>query len=574
MTTTDQPLGYFPLTKRKPTGSHYTPTLLAEFVAKQITELWVKSSGLQKVRVLDPAVGDGTLLSSLVHRILERTDCIVHAAGFDTDRNALDYSANLLKTLTDRVTWHLELDDFLEVAMTYGNSDLFPPTRDLFDMIIANPPYVRTQVMGATKAQLIARRFGLSGRVDLYYAFILAIARVLRPGGIAGIIVSNRFMTTKSGSDVRAHILEQFEVLHVWDLGDTKLFEAAVLPAVLLLKRKPNNLVPSVSRFTSIFSTNHVPASKQCPNAIEALDQNDVVQLPNGTCYRVQQGTLSHGENVHGVWHIQTDESSTWLRTVSENTFATFGTQFHIRVGVKTTVDPVFIRSDWYEMPENERPELLRPLITHESARRFKGREPKRPKQILYTHTVIDGKRVPVDLADFPRSAVYLNRHRTKLERRDYVRQASREWFEIWVPHDPNVWTQPKIVFRDIVEHPTFWLDLTGAIVNGDCYWLVPKCILSEDWLWLALAVGNSSFITEFYDMRFRHRLYASRRRFMTQYVEQFPLPSIHTPTSQRLINLAKEIYEQIPFFNTQHLEETLDNLVWQSFNLTPQRNH
>ncbi len=60
----------------------------------------------------------------------------------------------------------------------------------------------------------------------------------MKPGGIAGVIVSNRFLTTKAGVTLRKNILELFDIIHIWDFGDTQLFEAAVLPAVLLFKKK------------------------------------------------------------------------------------------------------------------------------------------------------------------------------------------------------------------------------------------------------------------------------------------------------------------------------------------------
>ena len=103
--------------------------------------------------------------------------------------------------------------------------------------------------MGAAQAQLLAEQFGLSGRVDLYYAFILGMSQVLKPQGIAGIIVSNRFMTTKSGASVRQAVLEGFNTRHVWDLGDTKLFDAAVLPPFCWSKaRMDTSLKPRLSR--------------------------------------------------------------------------------------------------------------------------------------------------------------------------------------------------------------------------------------------------------------------------------------------------------------------------------------
>src|SRR5262249_49299239 len=71
-----------------------------------------------------------------------------------------------------------------------------------FDVIIANPPYVRTQVLGAKKAQSLARRFGLSGRVDLYHAFVKAMAAILKPRGTLGLLTSNRFLFVQSGAAV------------------------------------------------------------------------------------------------------------------------------------------------------------------------------------------------------------------------------------------------------------------------------------------------------------------------------------------------------------------------------------
>lgn len=97
--------------------------------------------------------------------------------------------------------------------------------------------------MGTKRAQALASQFGLSGRVDLYQAFLVAMARHLRPGGILGVITSNRFLTTKGGMATRRFLRLNFEILELVDLGDTKLFEAAVLPA-LIFARKRGEAVP------------------------------------------------------------------------------------------------------------------------------------------------------------------------------------------------------------------------------------------------------------------------------------------------------------------------------------------
>jgi hypothetical protein len=196
----------------------------------------------------------------------------------------------------------------------------------------------------------------------------------------------------------------------------------------------------------------------------------------------------------------------------------------------------VYIRNDWHQMSEDERPELLYPLTTHHVARRFRANDGNSQRKVLYPHAAFRGQRTAINLDDYPRTAAYLAKHRPQLESRSYVLEAGRNWYEIWVPQDPASWQYPKLVFRDISEDPVFWLDLDGTIVNGDCYWLLPRDRFNTDVLWLASAVANSRFIEEFYDHSFHNKLYAGRRRFMTQYVERFPLPAPDKPESRRAI--------------------------------------
>ena len=56
---------YETVTEEKSSGATYTPRLLAEFVARQITEAASMTLDTKIIRVLDPAVGDGELLVSL-----------------------------------------------------------------------------------------------------------------------------------------------------------------------------------------------------------------------------------------------------------------------------------------------------------------------------------------------------------------------------------------------------------------------------------------------------------------------------------------------------------------------------
>ena len=556
------------VTEEKAGGATYTPKTLADFVARQIVETAGTLPTNRLLRVLDPALGHGELLVSLLEELANQLGLNIEVCGFETDSKALDIATERLKREFPGVPRHFESINFLEFVLehfgTRGNGSLFPDAAsEPYNLIIANPPYVRTQIMGATQAQRLSEQFGLTGRVDLYYAFILGIAQVLKPQGVAGLIVSNRFMTTRSGASVRHALLEGFNLRHAWDLGDTKLFDAAVLPAVLLVEAK-NGHSSNPPAFTSIYETTS-PATATASDPIAALNADGVIKIDDGRHFQVQHGTLNTGGTREGVWRIATAAVDTWLATVDAHTWGTFRDIGKIRVGVKTCADRVFIRSDWHNMPAAARPELLKPLATHHIARRFKPLSPDQPIQILYPHEVDQGRRRAVSLDRYPRSRAYFDTHRTTLEGRRYVTAAGREWYEIWVPQDPRAWAKPKLVCRDIAEEPTFWIDLDGYVVNGDCYWLISQNPSQTDLLWLAAAVGNSTFIERFYDLRFHNKLYAGRRRFITQYVEEFPLPNPHSPIAKAIVTKAKLIYERIPASEVAMLHDELDAMVWKA---------
>jgi len=342
--------------------------------------------------------------------------------------------------------------------------------------------------------------------------------------------------------------------------------EAAVLPAVLLLHGK-NGQLRREAKFTSIYETSRV-ASVRAADPVAAVLKKGTVEVNDGRRFEVRHGGLDAVGSPEEVWRIATESGDKWLATVGENTWGTFRKIGKTRVGVKTCADSIFIRDNWEDLGADMQPELLRPLVTHHIARRYRATVLDRPRKILYPHQSADGGRMAADLNENPRSKVYLEGHRNALESRRYVIEGGRKWYEIWVPQDPGAWGAPKLVFRDISEKPTFWIDLDGSVVNGDCYWLVSDCQQNERLLWLAVAVGNSTFIEAFYDHRFHNKLYAGRRRFMTQYVEQFPLPDPDGKTGRAIISKAMALYESVEKPAASAMQIELNQLVWKAFGL------
>ncbi len=544
---------------RKNEGAHYTPIQLSNFISEKIINKIKKKDVLV---VADPAIGDGELILALLES-LESTDN-VEVFGFDINLDSIKLSEKRIKLNFPSVKVNLVHADFLDYCIN-NKSDVFVNKLPKFDVIIANPPYIRTQNLGPEQAQFLSKNFGLKGRVDIYQAFLIGMSRCLSADGIAGVIVSNRFLTTKGTGALRQSLYELYDIFNIWDFGDTKLFDAAVLPAVLLFSLKSNE-GEIKTEFRSIYQTNEA-SLKSAETPVDAIASEGVIKCSNGKSYVVKAGLLDFDASPKDIWRIKDLNSEKWLSDVKLRTWATFGEVGKIRVGVKTTADNVFIKQSWLD-EEGVVPELIKPLITHHVAGRFKQSN-KETKHILYTHEMVDGKKKAVELEKYPISESYLKKHKSQLEGRNYITEANRKWFEIWVPQNPNLWLKDKIVFRDICEEPTFWFDNKKSIVNGDCYWMVNDFMNEEeDILWLVLAVANSKFIEMFYDTKFNNKLYSNKRRFISQYVEQFPLPDPGSDISVRMIKLAKDIFNSSENQRIKECEEELNYLVWKAFDL------
>ena len=541
--------------KEKSNGIIYTPIEMADFLALEMikySQFDLKKA--KEVNILDPAIGEGELILSMVSKILAiNSEILINIDGYETDATVATKTEHFIRQQFPSANVSIIAQDFLEAIDNIDKK---------YNYIIANPPYIRTQILGADKTQEISNKMNLSGRIDIYYAFLLYMKKILSDDGISGYITSNKFFTIKSGSCVRDFMIGNYKIHSIVDFGDTKLFNASVLPCIIVFSNgRTTN--PEEVNFTSIYaSKNSTSPSSSIVSIFDSINKEGRYSLEDGRVFDYCQGHL-HDVSKGALWVIASNERKKWLTTVESNTWLHLSDLGKIRVGIKTTADNVFIGDDW--TGEKAKIELLRPLITHRDAGQIVAKG-KSTWKVLYTHTTVDGKKVAYDIDEYPESKSYLEQHYEQLAGRNYVIKAKRNWYEIWVPQNPDSWKNRKIVFRDISEKPEFWLDETGAIVNGDCYWIDIDSSVFEDTIYLALAVVNSSFIEKYYDAKFNTKLYSGKRRYMTQYVEQFPIPNPNTDEAREAINLVKKIIAGCSEAETTRYMNNINKLTEQMF--------
>ena len=150
-------------TKSKANGVVYTPVEMADYVAKQMLR-YAEVKTNNEVSVLDPAVGEGELLIAMVNALKDYSKTIT-VVGYETDEEVGKTTELRLKELFPMVNISIRIGDFLEAVDSKAV--------EKFDYVIANPPYIRTQIMGSERSQKLAEKLSLAGRVDIYYAFLV-----------------------------------------------------------------------------------------------------------------------------------------------------------------------------------------------------------------------------------------------------------------------------------------------------------------------------------------------------------------------------------------------------------------
>jgi adenine-specific DNA-methyltransferase len=156
----------------------------------------------------------------------------------------LKQSIRAAKEAWEKVTALTALLDGLEEDAPYRRLFLWPVEfpevfaegRRGFDIVLANPPYVRQERLPPMDQLAYQRAFPqvYAGTADILVFFYARAIQILRDSGHLSFITSNKYMRAAYGAAIREHLPKSLQVSRVIDFGDLPVFDAASYPAVLV----------------------------------------------------------------------------------------------------------------------------------------------------------------------------------------------------------------------------------------------------------------------------------------------------------------------------------------------------
>jgi hypothetical protein len=415
-----------------------------------------------------------------------------------------------------------------------------------FDVVIANPPYVRQESIRDIKPQL-AKEYGdfYCGTADIYTYFYKRGVDLLKNCGHLCFIAPNKFMRAGYGKNTRWFLTTEITPKFIIDFGDLPIFDATTYPSIFLLeKRKPqgqDNI--HVATFTEEPQLDRIEKTLSdiaFPMPLSALrEEGWTLERPEilALMEKLRRAGKPLGEYVNGRFYR----------------------------GILTGLNEAFVIDE----PTKEKliaedpasAELIKPWL--------RGRDIKKWKAEWAGLYVIFTRR-GVNIENYPAIKTYLSQFRKNLEPKKTASQkqgrksGGYKWFEI----QDNIayyeeFEKPKIMYAEISTEGKFMFETEGYYSDTTTY------IMASDSKYL-LGVLNSKLFTYMFS-KTSSEISGGFFRWKRQYMELLPIFPATDVQQTTIIERVQKIITTPDSPDVSNLQVEIDKMVYELYGLTPE---
>jgi type I restriction-modification system DNA methylase subunit len=463
-------------------------------------------------------------LGKQIDELKKQIEAWAHPKGYDKESDSFDWQVDFAEVFAPELA-ESTLGGKMAglVNATKGQMEMTAaPKEGGFDIILANPPYVRQELLGDYKDLLKPIYPEVhNGTADLYVYFYARAHQLLKNSGVSCFISSNKWLRAGYGEKLRQHLLDSQAFKLVVDFGELPVFQtAATFPAIFLWQKQPRNSTPTQWAV--------VKNLQDCYN--EGI-------LEHVTRIAHKLPATQFGKDKPRL--VSSDSAS--QRTRMEKSGQKLGElkDFRIYFGIKTGLNKAFIidRTTRDKLLDEDRKNetIIKPLLVGDDLRHYGINY--REKYLIFTRRGIDISKYPT-----------IERHLRKLKQELTPKKSSTdksgrkpgtyEWYEIQDSIDfYELFDSPKIIYPDIGMEPRFSIDLEKYYIEATGF-LLP----TSDWY--LLGVLNSKPAFEYLKGTcsvLGDEEKGGRIRFKSIYMETLPIPDAPQKERDAVAKLAKQ---------------------------------
>lgn len=442
----------------------------------------------------------------------------------------------------------------------------FPSVRDGFDIVIANPPYVRQEKFTEIKEDL-KKEYGefFDGRADLYTFFIKLGFNLAKKNGIFAYITSNKFFVRGYGKNTRSLLTKGVSLKKVVNFGELPVFQASVDSAILIAK----NTKPKDVEFLDF------------AQAKSDADIRNILQF-----FEANKGTIKLITLGEGEWSLQDSAKLAVLHKV-KNQPTSFGQYYSDKIfaGLKSGLDSVYVitRSfrDKLVYTDKKYESVIKPWLRGKDVKKwepnFHGlwvinlRSSSNFKWPWSGMSKVEAEKV--FQLEFPLLYKHLILHKEKISKRS---DQGNYWWELRPCAYDEKFNTRKIIYPDCAKEMRATYDDTGL------YGTLAMYIVSYDPI--IMGILNSKLFDWYARMTFAtfgDPWNGGRIIFKTIYMSKVPIPDINNNTGTLIkerVDKIIAITKSIDYLENlakkkevKEYEKQIDQMVYKLYALTPE---
>jgi adenine-specific DNA-methyltransferase len=299
------PVDLYTKEERKVNGVFYTPSFLAEYLAKKV----VKYFGKRKIATaIDPACGDSVLLRSFTNELLKTSNKnLPKIFGVDKDINAIVSSTSKFadKSLKKFVANFIHTDGLFPVNGKNSIEGWNELRKDLkskngFDVAVSNPPW-GAELNGYDPATLSFNFTLAKGQFDVFDLFVESILNNLNEGGVYGLILPDSVFSQEQAR-FRCLLSKNTTIHLIARLGE-KIFPEINRACVIIVGRKAkakSNHQVDCFRLSSIYKKQVI------------ANELSLEEVEKELIHKVPQSRFFENDNCIFDIDLKTDEQKTF----------------------------------------------------------------------------------------------------------------------------------------------------------------------------------------------------------------------------------------------------------------------
>jgi hypothetical protein len=424
-------------------------------------------------------------------------------------------------------------------------SDIFKGDNPGFDIVIANPPYVRVQELDHKLIDSYKRAYSFAHkRLDISLLFFEKGLDLLKKDGTLTFISSNQFLVTEYGQKAREGLLKQ-DIHQLIDFQDLPIFENALTyTSIFIIKKKKGEHI----NFARI-------------NSIDPLERGNI-----------QFQKIKYSDLDDGYWVLDSVNNLDLIRKLKKIPILKDYAESHY--GIISGKDDILIINQELAKKEKIEDKYLRQIISPQDISKWHVSIPK--VYIIYPYELNNKTTLlseEILKKNAPNLYNYLLKNKKELELRKDSREnfvGRKDWYGLIRFSSIQIFDKEKIISPTIVKNNKFALENNNLSFSGGKTVVITSDKINLKYL---LAILNSKFANYFYHKNTPVKA-GGYHNYSATFILEIPIRNVPFDKQKPLIEIVDKITTLVESDKTEQsmikaYEKKMDKLIYEIYELT-----